>query len=400
MDTKFVMTKIQGITVGCTIKDGTPVDIRCYEEESLIGNVYIAKVSNIVKNINAAFVDIQKGATGYLPLEDYDGDVPLKVGHELIVQVTKDGMKTKQPMVTTHISLNGEYTAIRRVGSIGVSAKIKGDALRKHLKGIAKAALDDIREECLCAETDYGIIFRTKTADFYSDESHTEEEIKEYEDMLYQDVIQTIKRLDEMLYRARYLNLYSVIRPCDEYIKDLAGMRGSVTVITDDKDIHDNIVNQNVVSAVEFYDDQMRSLDACYGISNSIRRSLQKRVELKSGGYLIIENTEAMTVIDVNSGKSINRRKKEDEIYKINIEAVREIGRQIKLRNISGIIIIDFISMTIPQNISRLLNELKHVTAFDYVGVNVFEMTRLGLVEMTRKKQRRPLHEVFTQFDS
>ncbi len=394
------MTKIKGISVGCIIENNTPVDIRCYEEESLIGNIYVAKVSNIVKNINAAFVDIKSNMSCYLPLEDYDGEIPLKTGHEIIVQVIKDGMKTKQPTVTTHISLNGEYTAVRRGGSIGVSAKIKSDKLRNRLKQIAKSALDDIRKECLCRDTNYGIVFRTKTADFFMDESNTEEDEKKYEELLYNDVVQTVKTLDDMLYKAKYRTPYSVIRTSEEYIKDLAGMRGNVKVVTDDKDIYDHIVSRDVVTEVELYDDEMISLDSCYGVSSAINKSLQKKVELKSGGYLIIENTEAMTVIDVNSGRSINRRNKEDDIYKVNIQAVHEIGKQLKLRNLSGIIIIDFISMTLPKNESRIISELKYVTSFDYVGVNVYEMTRLGLVEMTRKKVRRPLHEVFAQFDS
>lgn len=400
MDTKFIMTKIKGILVGCTIDKDAIVDIRCYEEESLIGNIYVGKVSNIVKNINAAFVDIKRDMSCYLPLEDYDGDIPLKTGHEIIVQVIKDGMKTKQPTVTTHISLNGEYTAVRRGGSIGVSAKIKGDKLRNHLKKIANGAMDDIREDCQCKDTNYGIVFRTKTADFFLDESNTEEDEKKYEELLYNDVVQTVKALDDMLYKAKYRTPYSVIRTSEEYIKDLAGMRGTVKVITDDKDVYDHIVSRDIVTEVELYDDEMISLDSFYGVSNAIEKSLQKKVELRSGGYLIIENTEAMTVIDVNSGKSINSRNKEDDIYKVNIQAAHEICKQLKLRNLSGIIIIDFISMTQPKNDYRILSELKYTTSFDYVGVNVYEMTRLGLVEMTRKKIRRPLHEVFAQFGS
>lgn len=409
MENKFVITKYNNITIGCLVRDGKIDDIRCYEENSLIGNIYVAKVSNVLDNINAAFVDIKKDLTCYLPLEDYYGKKPLKVGDELIVQVTKDSIKTKQPAVTTNISLTGEYAVVHCDKTIGVSAKIKGESVRNTLKNTANAAISDFKEKNDGSDIDYGVILRTKCGTLFHDDFYidNDEKICKKEQLnngydfkkLYDDIMSTIEKLDSLLKKAAYLKLYSVVWESEgAYIKDLAGMSEDIGVITDDKAIYDALCkNCGAVSrSVSLHDDESISLNSIYNIPLTIERCLKKKAYLKSGGYLVIEPTEAMTVIDVNSGKSVKGKNSEEELLKINIEAAAEIARQLRLRNLSGIIIIDFISMKSEKNQLLLMDELKKAVRWDYVNINVVDITRLGLVELTRKKVRKPLHEVFS----
>lgn len=397
MDAKFVITKYNDIMVGCLTNEGKPYDIRCYEDNSLIGNIYVAKVSNILNNINAAFVDIKKDLSCYLPLEDYHG-TSLKVGDELIVQVTKDSIKTKQPTVTANISLTGEYVVVHCDKTIGVSAKIKGEAVRNTLKDIAGRALEEFKENRLCPDIEYGVILRTKCRDIIPEKDMKSGCSDFNADVLYKDIMSTAKTLDELLKKAGYLRRYSVVKAGEPaYIKDLAGMSDDISIITDDNDVYEELCAcyGETCGRISFYEDESISLNSIYNIPVTIEKSLKKKAYLKSGGYLVIEPTEAMTVIDVNSGKSIKGKNSEADFFKINVEAAYEIARQIRLRNLSGIIIIDFISMKSTENQILLVDELKKATASDYVGVIVVDITRLGLVELTRKKLRKPLHEVF-----
>ncbi|MBD5095974.1 MAG: ribonuclease E/G [Lachnospiraceae bacterium] len=397
MDAKFVITKYNDIMLGCLINEGKLEDIRCYEENSLIGNIYVAKVSNILNNINAAFVDIRKDLSCYLPLEDYHGKT-LKVGDEIIVQVAKDSIKTKQPTVTTNISMTGEYVVVHCDKTVGVSAKIKGDAVRNTLKDIAGRALEEFKEIRLCSDTPYGVILRTKCRDIVSDKDIKSDGVNLNANILYEDIMSTAKALDELLSKAGYLKLYSVVKAGESaYIKDLMGMSDDISIITDDIGVYEELCDfyGKDCGRISFYEDDSISLNSIYNIPVTIEKSLKKIAYLKSGGYLVIEPTEAMTVIDVNSGKAIKGKNREEDLFKINVEAAYEIARQIRLRNLSGIIIIDFISMKSTENQILLVDELKKATVSDYVGVNVVDITRLGLVELTRKKLRKPLHEVF-----
>ena len=171
-------------------------------------------------------------------------------------------------------------------------------------------------------------------------------------------------------------------------------------IITDDSDIYREIrsylekYQPDDVEKLKFYDNPLISLHAMFNIDKQISDALQKRVWLKSGGYLVIEPTEALVVIDVNTGKYISEKKAEDEYLKVNLEAAAEIARQILLRNLSGIILVDFINMKSDAYKTMLLDYLKSQLQFDPVKTNIVEMTKLNLVEITRKKIRKPLHEL------
>ncbi|MBE5944067.1 MAG: ribonuclease E/G [Lachnospiraceae bacterium] len=399
---KYILTKINNLMMGFLLEDGKPSEIRCYEEDSILGNIFVGRVSNIVKNINAAFVDIKKGLSCYYPLEEYTGK-GLKIGDLLTVQINKEPIKTKQPSVTTKISMAGEYVLVHQDDVVGVSAKIGDSSERDRLKGIVGKAIADFKANQKSKETVFGGIIRTK-ASGVSDE------------ILYNETINLLCKLDEVIYKSKYATGYSCMyEKMPEYLIDIQVFSKSnsnictsdmdlnstkrcsseefVEIISDIEEVIEKCREYNI-SEPKLYNDPMISLRSFYGLDTIIEKALNKKVYLKSGAYLIIEPTEAMTVIDVNSGKAIKGNVKEDKVLAINEEAAREIAIQLRLRNLSGIIIVDFISMKNSHNNEILMNTLKEAVYKDSVSTIVVDMTRLGLVEMTRKRMKRPLYEI------
>lgn len=362
------------------MEDGRINEIRCYEEDSLIGNIYIGQVTNILKNINAAFVDIQKGESCYLPMEDYSGEKTLKIGDFLPVQVVKDRIKTKQPTVTTKLSLSGNYVVVHLGDTIGVSAKIKEEKKRKELKQCFFDALNEASEDI---SWKLGGIIRTQAE-------------KEEKSEIIREAKELANELINLLQISNYAALYSCIyHTLPAYIKDISSLlhRENTEVITDLQEICDFCQEEGIKSPSLYQEDDY-TLTARYNLNTVLDKALAKRVYLKSGAYLVIEPTEAMTVIDVNSGKAVKGQNKEEIIFKLNSEAAEEIGRQLRLRNLSGIVIVDFISMKSEEQNKKLMVKLMEEVLKDSVSVQVVDMTSLGLVEITRKKVRKPLHEI------
>lgn len=379
---QYIITKMHEVTVGFLMEDRHPEEIRCYEADSLLGNIYVGRVSNILNNINAAFVDIAKDESCYLSLEDYHGDRPLKIGDLIAVQVVKDRIKAKQAAVTANISVNGEYVVVHAEGMTGVSAKITDGELRRSRKELLAACVSRFQEQKKCQNRLYGGIVRTKAETGKASDIENE-------------AIRLLRELDDILYRAQFATAYSCLRKsCPAYIRDIVHFQQEgVTVVTDMPELRAECSAYNITEP-KLYEDRMIGLTAYYGLQRIIDKALSKRVYLKSGAYLVIEPTEAMTVIDVNSGKAVKGKNSEEIRYKLNVEAAREISRQLRLRNISGMILVDFISMKEADSNKKLLCELKGFTHADAVPVQVVDMTALGLVEMTRKKIRKPLYEV------
>lgn len=402
---KYILTKINNLMMGFLLEDGKPSEIRCYEDDSILGNIYVGRVSNIVKNINAAFIDIKKGFSCYYPLEEYTGN-SLKIGDLLPVQINKEPIKTKQPSVTTKLSMAGEYVLVHQDDVVGVSAKISDSSERDRLKAIVGRAVSDFKANQKSIDTFFGGIIRTKANGISEEE-------------LYNETINLLCKLDEIIYKSQYATGYSCmyekmpgyLTDIDTFAKLNAELGGSyigsdvngvnnngVEIITDIEEVIEKC-REYKISGPKLYSDPMISLKACYSLDTIIEKALNKKVYLKSGAYLIIEPTEAMTVIDVNSGKAIKGNVKEDKILSINEEAAREIAKQLRLRNISGIIIVDFISMKNSHNNELLMNTLKEAVYKDSVSTIVVDMTRLGLVEMTRKRMKRPLYEIIGLMD-
>lgn len=379
---QYVITKINKIYIGFMFKDGSIEEIRSYEDDSLIGNIYVGRVSNIVPNINAAFVDIQKGEVCYMSMEDYKEDKKLKIGDLITVQVTKDSIKTKKATVTSNISINGDYVMVCKDSMLGVSSKITAKERRNDLKKLYNEALSDFENKKKCKNINYGGIIRTRS------EEALDENVKK-------EALNNLCRLDDILYKSEYATAYSCLYHNKAgYINDLSELRNSdVEIITDSKELFDECKAIEGLD-ITLYDDNDFPLNARFNLRKILEKCIAAKVYLKSGAYLVIEPTEALTVIDVNSGKAIKGNDVNKMQYKINYEAAQEIARQIKLRNLSGIIIIDFISMKSEQLNHKLMDDLADLIKNDNIATQVVDMTRLGLVELTRKKVRKPLHEI------
>ena len=385
---QFVFTELNKRKLGILFEDGKAMEIRCYEDGSILGNVYRARVSNLSPNINAAFVDIKKGESCYLSMDDYHGE-KLKVGDLVTVQIMRDKIKTKRYAVTTDVSLQGDYAVTTLFAPVGVSSKIADNARKKELKSLMQKLLAAEKDAQLyltegnTAETerikklDIGGIIRTQAED-----AVIEHEIEEQARLLY-----SIMKKSE--YATQYTCLYHTEV---EYIKDIRRLHAlqEMEIVTDIPEVTE------AIPGIPLYTDEY-SLTLRYSLAGLLEKTLSKRAYLKSGAYLVIEPTEAMTVIDVNSGKSIKGKNAEEQFLKINIESAKEIARQLRLRNISGIVMIDFINMKEDAHNQELMKQLTEYVRMDPVRTTVVDMTKLGLVELTRQKGKRALHEVFSE---
>lgn len=362
------------------------VSLQSVEKESILGNIYAARVQNVVTNLNAAFVEITKGQLCYLPLEDFDEEKalftkkiskkPIACGDELAVQVTKEAVKTKEAVVTTNLSFAGEYLVFTSLNQkIGVSTKLPKDT-RKRLQTLAGELL---------GQESYGLIVRTNAGDV------PEEKIREEYEKIKSEYY-------EVLSKAPSRTVFSCLkkeRPF--YLKKLMDIDKSdlAEVVTDDAAILSEL-QQSVPSGpykVRFYNDPLLPLAKLCSMAGQIEAALKERVWLKSGANIIIQPTEALTVIDVNSGKNIAKKDKLMNHYKINLEAAEETARQLRLRNISGIIIVDFIDLKDDALNASLMSAFRAYLKQDPIPVQLVGMTKLGLVELTRKKQQKSLAE-------
>ena len=399
MSRRFVITRFEykGKTpLLCAVfEEHKMLEVQCIPEDApaqILNNIYVARVSQVVKNIGAAFVEIEKGRKCFLPLSDLKNPVFVKritdkqllsQGDELLVQVVREAVKTKEPQVTTNLSLAGLYSVVTSGEKrLGISGKIdtkKRQALR----------------ECVQAVCDqqFGVIVRTNAAEL--SEAHS--------DVLLEEIQELQEQLKSLITYAPYRSIYSVLYAAPpEYIRILQNQRFDELseVVTDDPDIFrelkifsDEHPSMELSTKLRLYDDAQLDLHKLYSIQVQVDRALQKKVWLKSGANLLIEPTEAMTVIDVNSSKNIKKKLPEEQHLQVNLEAAAEIAYQLRLRNISGIIIIDFIDMASAENKETLLETMRALVKSDPLKTEVIDLTRLGLMELTRKKTRRPLHE-------
>lgn len=388
---QFVFTEWNKKKLGILFEDGKAMEIRCYEADSILGNVYRARVSNLSPNINAAFVDIKKGESCYLSMDDYHGE-KLKVGDLVTVQVVRDKIKTKRYAVTTDISLQGDYAVTTLFAPVGVSSKITDSARKKELKTLMQNLLiaeqdaqfylaeGNVAEIERIKKLTLGGIIRTQAE--HAEDAAITREIEGQARLLY-----SIMKKSE--YATQYTCLYHTEV---EYIKDIRRMHAlqDMEIVTDIPEVTE------AISEIPLYTDEY-TLTLRYSLASLLEKTLSKRAYLKSGAYLVIEPTEAMTVIDVNSGKSIKGKNAEEQFLKINIEAAKEIARQLRLRNISGIVMIDFINMKEESHNHELMKNLAEYVRTDPVRTTVVDMTKLGLVELTRQKGKRALHEVFSE---
>jgi ribonuclease G len=400
MNHKLIITKYKDTIISAFFDgmDMIQVSLNLANEDTILGNIYQGKVKNIVKNINAAFIEIADGRMCYYSMaenrspimsnqyEQKDEGLPannvqIKIGDELIVQVTKEDVKTKAPVVSSNINLTGKFVALTYgKSSVGVSTKIEDTKERQRLRSLVKPY----------ASNEYGFIVRTNSA-------YIQDELIKNEINSLIDIYNNIRTYG--VHKSRYSLLY---RTPPSYICDIRdGYSDRVDeFVTDDQGLYENMKEYLAQHQPEdkdklrLYKDLNLSLSSLYGIKEKINEAIRPMVWLKSGGTLVIQPTEALTVIDVNTGKAVAGRKKVQETFlKVNLEAAKEISKQIRLRNLSGIIIIDFIDMDLKKNKDLLMEELEEHFKKDPIKTTLVDMTALGLVEVTRKKLRKPLHE-------
>ncbi|MCL4477431.1 MAG: Rne/Rng family ribonuclease [Nitrospirae bacterium] len=383
-------------------------------DASLVGNIYKGKVVKILPGMQSAFVDVglEKAAFLYVAdiiteMEDYAPfleeedksnsielvprrgrqDLPIEEliqdGQELLVQVSKDPMGSKGARVTSYVTMPGRYLVLMpSLEHIGISRRISDETERARLRSI----VETIKPK------GYGLIIRTAS------EGCTEEELKkdlEFLLLLWENIQ---KKRDRM---AAPCLLYSDLDLAFRSVRDLMSQDVERLVI-DAEDEYERIrdfVNTyfpKLLSKIELYGEGEPIFEA-FGVEVDISRALGRKVWLKSGGYIVIDQTEAMTVIDVNTGKFVGKEDLEDTILKTNLEAVKEIAYQIRLRNLGGIIIIDFIDMERLENREKVFNAFLEAMKVLNPDNTILHISELGLIQMTRKRVRESLGRVLCE---
>lgn len=421
---QYLITRMRGGVCSFLMQEQKVVEIHCDPagSDSLLGNIYIGKIRNIAKNIGAAFVEIAPGVTCHLALDDMKQPVYTKkgssrlpqAGDELLVQVSREGIKSKYPSVSTNLTLHGKYVLLTTGNTTtSVSKKISKERRAEllefaHFWKTAQVATEDFaNSKDISADTSsappvtenaaktdaYGLLFRTNaaTADF---------------ETLSAELNSLKNRCDALMAQAQFRTCYSCLfRMPAAYLTRLENLYDSDAerIVTDDEGLYQEMQEYLTVQHPEdlpklaLYKDRMQSMQKLYSLERHLEQALSERVWLKSGGYLVIQPTEALTVIDVNSGKFEGGKKREAAFLKVNLEAAKEIARQLRLRNLSGIIIVDFINLEEKASEQTLMHTLRDELARDPIQTKLVDLTRLSLVEITRMKKECPLAQSIAQ---
>jgi len=369
--------------------DGRLAEFSLYSKEkiSILGNIYIGKVKKIVNNIQAAFVEIENGEICYLPLEDVKNPIYVKKskqeylveGDELLVQVNREAQKTKSPSITTNISLSGKYLVLTTGNRhIGFSSKLTAEEKETLKEWAGSLHLPNV-----------GLIVRTNAAqaDFT---------------VLQEEFSRLVEQYQYLIEKAVHRTVFSCVKKSrPDYLTSIMGSRSDILkeIVTDDEEIYEQIrdfLQEEMpmdLPKLRMYQDRLFPLKALYRLEKELTDAISERVWLKSGAYLIIQPTEALTAIDVNTGKYTIGRDKQVTIQKINQEAAKEIARQLRIRNLSGMILVDFVDMDSKEEEQKLLELMRGCLAQDPLKAAAVDITGLGLMEITRKKQKKTLLE-------
>nr|WP_089985601.1 ribonuclease E/G [Clostridium sp. C105KSO13] len=393
MSRKVLMMKEENKIWMFLLENDEIVEIHCTPEGEkgnsvqALGNIYVGKVKNIVSNIGAAFIEIGNKVECYYDMSQADraiftrksGKKSLCIGDELVVQITKEAVKTKAPTVSSNLSFHGHYVILTSGNTrIGTSGK-----LPKRLRTQLKEQLQPLKNE------EYGIIVRTNA-----------------KDAAFSDIIEEIRGLETKYFEMKKIAHTRICFSClyqepSAYISDLKNVytEGLTEIIIEGDELYSQVREYYEKEQPEYlvnlrrYASNQLSLAKLYSTRTVLDRTLGQRVWLKNGAYLVIQYTEALTVIDVNSGKFVAKKGPMETYLKINLEAAEEAAKQIRLRNLNGIIIIDFINLEDDNATHELLKFFRHYLSRDPIQTTLVDMTELQLVEVTRKKVRRPLHE-------
>ena len=434
-DGKLIFTEYRGRQCALLMRGGRLLAATFLADisDSAIGAVYIGRIKHVAKNIDACFVEIGEGQICFLPFKKaetpfltnrpYDGR--LLEGDELLVQIERDSQKNKQPSVTAHISLANDYFAIM-LGStrLGFSSKL-GREMRDAITRIFTEYVL-LRQGCLpqtpgALLTDEDELEALRKADLVPDTSSPWETHSKFPPIgaiartrigldletldsgilthFYQLTKDMFCLLRTALTRSCHTCLLPAPAPWEAALNSLAYPEEYREIVTDSPQLYQELEEYCAKhlpdKELRLYQDKSLNLAKLYSLESRMDTALKPKVWLKSGGYLVIEPTEALTVIDVNSGKNDTGRGSTDAIRRLNLEAAEEIALQLRLRNLSGIILVDFVNMAEEKSGRELLEHLRELVRHDHMKTTVVDMTPLGLVEITRKKEKPPLAEQF-----
>ena len=388
----ILVTVVPEETKLAILEDGklSSIEVERATHSHLVGNIYKGQVQNVLPGMQAAFVDIGTGKNAFMYIGDgLPADVKqtlpkpqkIHIGQQLPVQIIKDATGSKGPRATTHITLPGRNVVLLPTAAyIGMSRRIEEEAERNRLHEIAAK---------ICPKG-MGMIIRTAAAGV-SEEALRED--VEYLEKLWHSLMARFKMKSKganLLYRDADLIIRTVR---DSLTRDVEAM------LIDNQAVYQRVrdfvqlLSPELTEKIRYYDSR-EPLFKHYGIDEELSNLGGRIVELKSGGFLVIDKTEALTVIDVNTGKYTGSTNLGETVYHANLEAAEEIMRQLHLRDIGGIIIVDFIDMEKEEQKEQLLAHLRELAKFDPTKTNIVDITSLGLVEITRKKSRQNLDSI------
>ena len=400
MSTEILMNVTPTETRVALIENGIlqEVHIERQAKRGLVGNIYVGKVSRVLPGMQAAFVDIGLDKAAFLHASDIvnqieqaeglvRGTMPVadigqlvRPGQHILVQVVKDPLGTKGARLTTDITIPSRYMVLMpQSPHVGISQRIEDEQERLRLKRAAEPYCDD----------EGGFIVRTAAEGASDDELQRDAKF--------------LRRLWDMIQKRRKSMrkiglVHEDLNLSCRILRDFVG--DEIERIRVDSRVTFDLLKEFVKEFIpelgpvlEYYAGERPIFDL-FDVENEVQRALDRKVELKSGGSIIIDQTEAMTTIDINTGGFVGHRNLEETIFNTNIEATQAIARQLRLRNLGGIIIIDFIDMQNPDHRRRVLHSLEQALAKDRAKTSINGFTSLGLVEMTRKRTRESLEHV------
>lgn len=384
MDKKLIITKVpeyKDITFCALYHDNTLVRlVPVKEDASKLSNIYVGKVDSLAKNLDAAFIDIGEEQLYFLNIEDARDVIftsahndKIKPGDEFLVQVDKEATKQKKPIVKTELALTGKYAVcFSKSGPVRYSGK-----LTNHQKTRISAALEK-------KEFPFEITVRTNAG------------INEDYEAIIDEIEELCAKMSELIKKSGFIKAKSCLYEAPKGIKRIINNlydNQFDEIVTDLTDVYEDR-EINHTGKLRFYEDKLLPLYKLYRLEKNIETALSKRVYLKSGGFLVWEDTEALTAIDVNSGGFTKGSDREVTFMKINLEAAEEIARQLQIRNTSGIIIVDLINVRNQKDRDFILKAFEKEMSVINNAPHVVDITKLGLLEMTRKKQEKTLKQI------
>jgi ribonuclease G len=387
----ILLEKTKNQTRLALVEDGAlrEIYVERQSQEELVGNIYVGRVMNVLPGMQAAFVDIGLEKNGFLYAGEAQGSAgdaaasaasrkkKLKAGQGILVQVLKEPGGTKGPRLTDNITLPGRMVVLMPMADgVGVSRRIEDDAARAQL----------FERATKLKPPDMGLIVRTAALEH--DEAALEADVRYLQNVWADISVRANSHKPPALLHRELSLVHRAVR--DMLVEDVESLKIDERTLYESAMRGAEMLGKSLCDKIELYQREGRLFDR-YRVDAQLDKMLKRQVWLKSGGYIVIDDAEAMTVIDVNTGKFVGKSSLEETIFALNCEAAAEIAAQLRLRDIGGIVIVDFIDMDSDAHRSALLELFRDALKADRTKTNLVGMTGLGLVELTRKKVHQPI---------